>query len=72
MARRLKVAKYLVEECDINPDATDRLGRTSLTVAVSSGFIDIVKYLVSTGKCDVNHTTRVTTDSVYWCAVIVI
>ena len=44
--------KYLITECNCDPMVTDTDGKTVLHYAVEQNSLNVVEYLVLTGKCD--------------------
>ena len=49
------VVRCLIEEAGLDPACTDNFGQTPLHYATRHNHLLIVKYLCSTGKCDILH-----------------
>lgn len=43
------IVKYLIEECEVNPAITDKVGYTALQIATFLWELDILKYLIERG-----------------------
>jgi len=51
------LVKFLLNETEINIDATDGLGNTALIIACEKGLLEIVNYLIDNGA-NVNHQNK--------------
>ena len=51
-AKHIGTVNYLVTKCNCDPMATDKDGKTVFDYAVEKKCLDVVEYLVLTGKCD--------------------
>lgn len=56
--KNLVMLKYLIEKDPTILDAQDKLDETILTIAVTNGAIDLVRYLVDDLKTDIYHPHR--------------
>uniref|UniRef100_A0A1X7UAP7 Uncharacterized protein n=1 Tax=Amphimedon queenslandica TaxID=400682 RepID=A0A1X7UAP7_AMPQE len=52
------VIKYLINECNCDPMATDKYGDTVLHKAANKGSLDVLKYLINYCHCDPMATNK--------------
>ena len=51
----LDITKYLISDCNCNPQCSTNYGNTPLHCACQNGHLEIAKYLITEFKCNPEH-----------------
>ena len=65
---QVDIVRYLVNECNCDPMATDSSKRTVLHYAAAYGSTDVVKYLINECNCDLMACTEDGETPLHWVA----